>query len=204
MTTKQWYRALLEDQVLISPETDHSPATLLPCIVELPHTSTDWSCTWTLARSKGVGSDLTSFLFKLLHQLLPTKDRTSRIQICNSWPWCCKTARLQLKINSMHSLLVQTMISLNWHSLGMCRELSLISHQKNHFDLSLVVDMVRLNNWLVCAYCQLVLSLIGWPVLRRNKFHCLEWGPKLKEKLKLSRTRHVAAGNKMLEMISWK
>ena len=81
MTTKQWYRALLEDQVLMSPETDNSPATLLPCRVELLHTNTDWSCTWTLARSRGIGSDLPSFLFKLLHQLLPTKDRTSRFAV---------------------------------------------------------------------------------------------------------------------------
>ena len=81
MTTKQWYRALLEDQVLMSPAAANSPAGILPCRVELLNTNTDWACTWSLARTRGIGSDLTGFLFRLIHQLLPTKDRTSRMAV---------------------------------------------------------------------------------------------------------------------------
>ena len=79
MTTKQWYQALMEDQVLMSPANDDSPATLLPVRVELLHPSTDWTSTWSLSRTKGLSSDLTAFLFRLLHQLLPTQDRVSRL-----------------------------------------------------------------------------------------------------------------------------
>ena len=79
MTTKQWYQVLLDDQVLMSPADEDSPATLLPVRAELLHPSTDWACTWTLSRTKGLGSDLTAFLFRLLHQLLPTQDRVSRL-----------------------------------------------------------------------------------------------------------------------------
>ena len=79
MSTKQWYRVLLEDQVLMSPETENSPPSLLPVRVETLNPTNDWAHTWNLARTKGLGSDLTSFLFKLVHCLLPTQDRVSRL-----------------------------------------------------------------------------------------------------------------------------
>ena len=39
----------------------------------------DCPYTWSIARTKGLTSDQTAFLFKLLHQLLPTRERISRI-----------------------------------------------------------------------------------------------------------------------------
>ena len=35
--------------------------------------------TWRLVRIRGLGSDLTGFMFKLVHCLLPTQDRVSRL-----------------------------------------------------------------------------------------------------------------------------
>ena len=79
MSTKQWYRMLLEDQVLMTPATKTSAPKLLPVRVELLHPTLDWSWIWKMSRTKGLGSDLTAFLFRLLHQLLPTKDRVARL-----------------------------------------------------------------------------------------------------------------------------
>ena len=39
----------------------------------------DWETSWRRMRLKGLGSELVSFLFKLLHQLLVTQERLSRI-----------------------------------------------------------------------------------------------------------------------------
>ena len=39
----------------------------------------NWSLTWCLARLKGLGVELKSFLWKLLRKLLPTQDRVSKI-----------------------------------------------------------------------------------------------------------------------------
>ena len=36
-----------------------------------------------MVRFKGLGSDLTSFLFKLIHGLLPTQDRVARLGLAN-------------------------------------------------------------------------------------------------------------------------
>ena len=81
MTTKQWYKMLLEDQVLMTQPDDQSPPTLIPVRAENLHPSNEWPQTWKLARTPGLGSDLTSFLFKLLHCLLPTQNRLRRFGV---------------------------------------------------------------------------------------------------------------------------
>ena len=79
MTIRQWYSVLLEDQILMSVADENTTPSLLPVRVEALHPLTDWSQTWRLTRTKGLGSDLTAFLFKLVHCLLPTQDRVSRL-----------------------------------------------------------------------------------------------------------------------------
>ena len=46
---------------------------------ELASPTTDWETSWRLARLRRLGSEATSFLWKLLHSLLPTEARLSRI-----------------------------------------------------------------------------------------------------------------------------
>ena len=87
MTTKQWYRILLEDRLLMNPATDGNPPALLPVRVELIQPNLDWPAIWKLSRSRGLSSDQTSFLFQLLHQLLPTQNRINRI---TNEPGLCK------------------------------------------------------------------------------------------------------------------
>ena len=79
MTIKQWYSVLMEDNVLMSPPNEDTPRSLLPIRAETLSPSTDWPNSWRLSRMQGLESDLSSFLFKLLHKLLPTQDRVSRI-----------------------------------------------------------------------------------------------------------------------------
>ena len=79
MSTKQWYTVLLEDQVLMSQVADQASPSLIPARVEILHPAVNWKKTWRLARIPGLDSDLTSFLFKLVHCLLPTQDRIFRL-----------------------------------------------------------------------------------------------------------------------------
>ena len=46
--------------------------------MELAIPRTDWENCWRLARLPGLGPELSTFLFKLLHQILPTQERISR------------------------------------------------------------------------------------------------------------------------------
>ena len=87
MTTKQWYRVLLEDRVLMQTFADGTPQSLLPARVEVMSPNLDWPAIWILSRTKGLSSEQSSFIFKLLHHLLPTQDRINRI---TNDPGMCK------------------------------------------------------------------------------------------------------------------
>ena len=63
---------------------------------ELAFPGTDWENSWRLARLGGLGSEHISFLFKLLHQILPTNERLNRTRneaspLCKA-PGCTGTA----------------------------------------------------------------------------------------------------------------
>ena len=78
MSTAQWYRVLVEQDItMVEPE--NSPMEYIKTRPELASPSTDWETSWRRARLKGLGSEATSFLWKLLHLLLPTEQRLSRI-----------------------------------------------------------------------------------------------------------------------------
>ena len=48
------------------------------CRVELAKPDTDWERSWRLARLPGLGPENISFLFKMMHEILPTQERVSR------------------------------------------------------------------------------------------------------------------------------
>ena len=88
MTTRQWYRVLIEDGVTMQG----NPATLIPVRAEISRPGQDWSATWAILKTRGLSSEDSSFLFKLLHQLLPTQDRINRITRESSVCKVCKAA----------------------------------------------------------------------------------------------------------------
>ena len=79
MTSSQWYSLLLEDNLTMSSPDENSPRQYTACRTELANPDNDWEQTWRLARLKGLGPDMTTFLWRLLHRLLPTQDRVSKI-----------------------------------------------------------------------------------------------------------------------------
>ena len=82
MTEAQWYHILLEETVLkVTIDDDHR---YIPCRAEIANPENDWETSWRRMRIKGLGSEVVSFLFKLLHQLLATQERLSRINQATS------------------------------------------------------------------------------------------------------------------------
>ena len=94
MTISQWYSVLLEDKVLMSPATEDSPAALLPIRPEILSPNIDWSPIWQRVRTKGLGNELISFQFKVLHDLLPTQERIARIGLAGEHQELCSQCRL--------------------------------------------------------------------------------------------------------------
>ena len=52
---------------------------LKPLRTELASPQTQWDRVWPLSRQYMLGPHICSFLFKFLHQILPTADRVARI-----------------------------------------------------------------------------------------------------------------------------
>ena len=78
MSSKDWYRVLLEDNITMETDADGNRS-FIKCRAELQHQHNDWEKSWQLARLKGLEADQISFLWRLLHNLLPTQSRVSRI-----------------------------------------------------------------------------------------------------------------------------
>ena len=76
MTERQWYRLLVEENVTME-ESESGEQKYIACRVEIASPGTDWETSWRLARLPGLGPELSSFMFKLLHQILPTQERVS-------------------------------------------------------------------------------------------------------------------------------
>ena len=81
---KEIYRFLVEE---ITMNTIVVPPTLLPVRVESACPNNQWDRTWNMARQHMLGPTLTSFLFLMLHNLLPTAERLARI-LPNQSPHC--------------------------------------------------------------------------------------------------------------------
>ena len=86
MSEKDWYRVLLEDNCTMKAE-DGRQREYIMCRVERASLTTDCEQCWRLARLPGLGSENFSFLFKLIHQILPTQERVARAKP-NTNPYC--------------------------------------------------------------------------------------------------------------------
>ena len=59
----------------------------IKCRVERARPGVDWEHCWRLARLSGLGPENMTFLFKMLHQILPTQERVARTKPSTS-PSC--------------------------------------------------------------------------------------------------------------------
>ena len=62
---------------------------MIPCRVETKNLNVCWADVYAASRIKGLSPDNKSFLFKLIHELLPSKDRLHQLgQSPTSLCWC--------------------------------------------------------------------------------------------------------------------
>ena len=87
MTLKEWYWSLVERYVTMVVEPGMERC-YIPSRAEVASPNTDWEETWHLARIPGLSSDLTTFLWRLLHRLLPTQERLHHITPASTTNLC--------------------------------------------------------------------------------------------------------------------
>ena len=79
MTVKQWYRHLLETNVTMEKLDNEGRMKVKLCKVEEREPDVNWQVIYHMSRLKGHNPQVKSFNFKLVHQLLPCKERLSQI-----------------------------------------------------------------------------------------------------------------------------
>ena len=76
MTTKQWYHYLINKDFLKDVKDDGTEVFYL-CRAERNSPGIDWKTTWSKVKYPFLSSSTATFLWKLLHDLLPTEERLS-------------------------------------------------------------------------------------------------------------------------------
>ena len=79
LSVKQWYRLLMEKGVTHTSDDPSSPPVLIPAKVELENPQVDMATSYLFSRKYGLAPEQKQFLFKLLHSLLPTRERLARL-----------------------------------------------------------------------------------------------------------------------------
>ena len=89
MSVKEWYRLLLEKYVTMREVDDEGRRELIPCKIEEREPDRVWLDSYSLSRLPGLSPDNKSFLFKLLHTLLPSRQRLHHLTpAANHLCWC--------------------------------------------------------------------------------------------------------------------
>ena len=83
MSTGQWYKVLLENNITNFTDEDNT-SSLKPCRAELQHPEVDWEMSWSLANLHGLASEEKTFLWRMLHNILPTQQRLHRLGMRNA------------------------------------------------------------------------------------------------------------------------
>ena len=89
MSVKEWYKLLLEKYVTIREIDDEGRMELIPCKVEEREPEVFWSESFRISRLQGLSPQNKSFLFRLIHTLLPSKERVHHLTPTTSpLCWC--------------------------------------------------------------------------------------------------------------------
>ena len=78
LSLKLWYKVLLENFVTTEVDADGFRFNKR-CKIESEHPDIDWERTWSLASLPGLESCDYTFLWKMIHNILPTQQRLHRI-----------------------------------------------------------------------------------------------------------------------------
>ena len=84
MSLKIWYKHLLEVKVTHTESEDTS--VLIPCRVERLAPVIDWGMSWRAVCVPGLSPVMRSFLWRMLHDILPTQERLHRMNMPNAPP----------------------------------------------------------------------------------------------------------------------
>ena len=103
MSSGMWYRWLVESRV--THQVQGATSEYIPCRAEINHPEVDWERTWRLAVTPGLSSEHLTFLWRMLHNILPCQTRLFRMGMPNISPDICTHCNHNAIGNLNHSLI---------------------------------------------------------------------------------------------------
>ena len=74
-----WYKLLTEDYITMEANVDNELKQFRPCKAELASPTTDWTFSWSMCRQPGLSPELSSFLWKMMLDLLSTQQKLNKM-----------------------------------------------------------------------------------------------------------------------------
>ena len=191
MSEKQWYQVLLEDNCTMEVDMEGN-SRVKQCRVERASPGTDWENCWRLARLPGLGPDNISFLFKMIQDILPTKERVARTNLRAS-PTCTIPGCAEVVEDRAHAL-VQCggNDSVGERMMSCLRNFvpNLEVEAALRLDFQLEEDLELPVVWMMAS-----VLLIVWNLrVKKSRIQLYEVRAQLEAKINLLReTRHVNA-----------
>ena len=137
MTVKAWYKHLLEVNITHSGEPGSRE--LVPCRVERLNPSMDWKKSWMAASLPGLTSNKSSFLWKMLHDILPTRERMHRMSLPGVPSAICTLCFDNKEDNSEHALLTCSYIKVGADNLLLALQQEILWKGLNFLILGLTI-----------------------------------------------------------------
>ena len=103
LTVKQWYNYLLEKLVTTREIDQEGRRKLIPNRIEEMSPESQWGESYRLSRLHGLSPVSKSFLFKLIHQLIPSRERVSRLIPANSALCWCGTGEVETYMHCFYT-----------------------------------------------------------------------------------------------------
>ena len=148
MKTKQWYHFLHQQEYSKIVNGQETP---LPCKFELTNPGIEWSLVWTRLKIPAMHSDLHSFAWKLVHNLLPCESLLNR--------------RTGAQLESCRFSCPNNLTSDLHHCLFDCVLIeevgSWVIKLVRSSDLSAEVSEILCLNWSITGREDLVASMLG-------------------------------------------
>ena len=194
MSERDWSRLLTEDYVTMKVHNVGEPREFCPSKPELPSPATDWVLSWSMCRQKGLSPDLSSFLWKLLHNLLCSQQRLHRMGVSPS-PICklCNTEEgtLQHELIGCH------------HNANIGQEL--LTSLKNHIP-SLTEELLRLEFVNLNADLHLPVTILNAVTLSYlwkerstgSRVHAYQVRPEMEQTIAMLRTTRLSSTAEVL------
>ena len=196
---RDWYRLLLEENILNVKDINGTlTKQLLKCERDQPDIS--WETVWSLCAVRGLESNDSSFLFRLLHCLLPTQERLFRIYGTKVGSNICPLCSTNNECSLVHAFVLCPFINQVGHWL--------ITHLKPSMPNLTGQQLIRLNFPLelgsnevfsVMWFSAKVLSLIWGSRMSKKQISIRTVRAKLEAEIMLLRKTRFANHVPMLE-----